>query len=81
MYLLGSQLNTFSPIFIWMKTALKNKVPSFLCAEYTFFPKHYIYYFDLHTSAFHVHPCPAEPGFILFLNTVDPDQMASEEAI
>ena len=29
-----------------------------------------------------VNTCPAEPGFILlFKNTVDPDQMASDEAI
>ena len=24
-------------------------------------------------------PCPAEPGFVLPLQTVDPDQLASEE--
>ena len=29
-----------------------------------------------------INPCPAEPGSILFFteNTVDPDQLASEEA-
>ena len=26
-------------------------------------------------------PCPAEHRFILFLNTLDPDQLASDEAI
>ena len=29
----------------------------------------------------HVSTCPAESKFILVLNTVDPDQMASDEAI
>ena len=29
----------------------------------------------------YVNPCPAEPGFILFENSVDPDQLGSEEAI
>ena len=27
-----------------------------------------------------VNPCPAEPGYTLSLQTVDPDQLASEEA-
>ena len=27
-----------------------------------------------------VNPCPAEPRYILPLQTVDPDQLASEEA-
>ena len=27
-----------------------------------------------------VNPCPAEPGYIPPLQTVDPDQLASEEA-
>ena len=31
---------------------------------------------------FHLNLCPAEPGCCLFLqNTVDPDKLASEEAI
>ena len=25
-------------------------------------------------------PCPAEPGYTCFANSVDPDQLASEEA-
>ena len=29
---------------------------------------------------FWLNPCPAEPGFTLPLQTVDPDQLASEEA-
>ena len=27
-----------------------------------------------------INPCPAEPGYTLPLQTVDPDQLASEEA-
>ena len=30
---------------------------------------------------FYVNPCSAEPEFILFENTVNPDQLASGEAI
>ena len=38
---------------------------------------------SLHKNSFNIiNPCPAEPGFISFFeNTVDPDQMASDEAI
>ena len=34
-------------------------------------PKDYVYV---------VNPCPAEPGYPTFANSVDPDQLASEEA-
>ena len=27
-----------------------------------------------------INPCPAEPGYTLSANSVDPDQLASEEA-
>ena len=27
-----------------------------------------------------LNPCPAEPGYVLPLQTVDPDQLVSEEA-
>ena len=29
---------------------------------------------------YYFNPCPAEPGYTLPLKTVDPDQLASEEA-
>ena len=32
------------------------------------------------TSALDLNPCPAEPGNTVFANSVDPDQLASEEA-
>ena len=28
-----------------------------------------------------INPCPADPGFILFKSTVDPDQLASSQLI
>ena len=30
---------------------------------------------------FEINPCPAEPGYTLHLQTVDPEQLASEELI
>ena len=30
--------------------------------------------------SFFINPCPAEPGYALSLQTVGPDQLASEEA-
>ena len=30
---------------------------------------------------FHINHCPAEPRFYFFDNTVDPDQLASDEGI
>ena len=37
-------------------------------------------YLKLHTDTDYLNPCPAEPGYTLTANSVDPDQLASEEA-
>ena len=32
-------------------------------------------------SVKHISPCPSDPGYILYVNIVDPDQLVSDEAI
>ena len=34
----------------------------------------------MHEDKITLNPCPAEPGYTAFANSVDPDQLASEEA-
>ena len=42
----------------------------------------YVYNFSVSQLSTLINPCPTEHGFILFSkNTVDPDQLASDEAI